>query len=117
MQKMLGVIILSAALVGLGGCSQAAGPATSCPPAPSLEGPAGESDFDQMDRIAMDTTQWAQELIGMSEEVAEKCALDAGYTWRVTERDGEMFALTMDYYPTRINVVVDKGLITEAYSG
>jgi hypothetical protein len=116
MKKMLGIAIL-AAFFALGGCSQAAGPTTSCPPAPSLDAQAGESDVDQMDRIAMDTTAWAQDLIGMGEGAAEKCALDAGYTWRVTERDGEMFALTMDYYPTRINVVVEKGLITEAYSG
>jgi hypothetical protein len=116
MKKTLGVIVLSAAVFGFAGCAGGGSDAT-CPQAPSLEGPAGESDFDQMERIAMDTTMWAQELIGMSEGAAEKCAVDAGYTWRVTERDGEMFAMTMDYYPTRINVAVENGVVTEAFSG
>jgi len=116
MKKTLGVIIFSAAVFSFAGCAHGGSDAT-CPPPPSLEGPAGESEFDQTERIAMDTTMWAQELIGMSEEAAEKCAVDAGYTWRVTERDGEMFAMTMDYYPTRINVVVENGLVTEAFSG
>lgn len=70
-----------------------------------------------MDDIAAETTRFGQDLVGMSSEQAEACALEAGYTWRVYERDGEPFALTMDYRVTRINVKIERGVVTDAYSG
>ncbi len=50
-------------------------------------------------------------LIGMVEAEAEACAQDLGWQWRVGERDGEFYALTMDYRPDRVTVQIQKGII------
>ncbi len=50
-------------------------------------------------------------LIGMVEADAEACALDLGWQWRVGERDGEFYALTMDYRPDRVTVQIQEGII------
>ena len=50
-------------------------------------------------------------LIGMVEAEAEACALDLGWQWRVGERDGEFYALTMDYRPDRVTVQIQEGII------
>lgn len=42
---------------------------------------------------------------------AEACAQQLGWQWRVGERDGEFFALTMDYRPDRVTVQLKNGLI------
>ena len=50
-------------------------------------------------------------LIGMVEAEAEACAQDLGWQWRVGERDGDFYALTMDYRPDRVTVQIQKGII------
>jgi hypothetical protein len=70
-----------------------------------------------MDQVAEETTRYANQLVGMREDTARACAESEGYTWRVFEEDGESFALTMDYRPTRINVGIEAGVVTEVYSG
>ena len=59
----------------------------------------------------------AQTLLGLSEADAEAAA--AGYAWgyRVVARDGEQFAITMDYSPTRVNVTIEAGVVTAVYVG
>ena len=36
---------------------------------------------------------------------------------RIVAQDGEAMAITADYRPDRLNVAVEKGVITEAYFG
>ncbi len=36
---------------------------------------------------------------------------------RIIAQDGEAMAITADYRPDRLNVAVEKGVITEAYFG
>lgn len=50
-------------------------------------------------------------LIGMVEADAESCAEGLGWKWRVGERDGEFYALTMDYRPDRVTVQIQEGII------
>ncbi len=50
-------------------------------------------------------------LIGMVEADAEACAIELGWQWRVGERDGEFYALTMDYRPDRVTVQIQEGII------
>lgn len=50
-------------------------------------------------------------LIGMVESEAEACSLELGWLWRVGERDGEFYALTMDYRPNRVTVQIQEGSI------
>lgn len=53
----------------------------------------------------------AKTLISMSEGEAEDCSNLLGWTFRVVERDGEIFAGTFDYRTDRVNVTINKGLI------
>jgi hypothetical protein len=119
MRKTVGIVAASGLIIALSACASPSPTITDCPAPPTSGlGPATEGgDPGLMDDIAQETTRFGQDLIGMAEEKALECAEDAGYLWRVFERDGEQFALTMDYIPTRINVAISRGNITDAYSG
>lgn len=106
MKLKIGLIAFLAALF-LSACSQTSLPKTSgapvvepkpCPTYSALEGQ--EIPQEQVDL-----------LIGMVETEAEACAIDLGWQWRVGERDGEFYALTMDYRPDRVTVQIQEGII------
>lgn len=59
----------------------------------------------------------AGQLIGMSERAAEVCAAANGWLYRVGERDGEQFPVTLDFRPNRVTVSVDTGIITKVNLG
>jgi hypothetical protein len=59
----------------------------------------------------------ANTLIGMSEMVAEECAMNLDWTYRLGQRDDEMFAGTFDYRTVRLTVTVMKGLVTQVNVG
>jgi len=59
----------------------------------------------------------ANALITMSEDFAEQCAASLDWEYRVGERDGELFAGTKDYNPSRVTVVIKAGLITGVLVG
>ena len=59
----------------------------------------------------------ANQLIGMREESAELCAASNDWGYRVGERDGESFAVTMDYRFDRVTVSITKGVITKVSVG
>ena len=53
-----------------------------------------------------------QGLIGLTPEVAAKVCEANGYRLRVRTRDGQGMVGTADFRQDRINVAVDKGIIT-----
>ena len=59
----------------------------------------------------------ALQLIGMKESGAEVCAAANRWLYRVGERDGEPFAVTMDYRPNRVTVSVRSGTISAVTVG
>lgn len=59
----------------------------------------------------------ARQLIGVSERAAQLCAAVNKWIYRLAARDGEQFALTRDYRIERINVEIEKGIITEVTVG
>lgn len=80
---------------------------------PSL--PAGEvSPGGDMEEI---TSEEANTLLGMSEAEATSTAEGNGWVVRVAARDGEQFALTMDYNPKRVNLTVVDGVVTDVFIG
>ena len=119
MNKTLGLIAASALLVLASGCSSPGASVTGCPAPVDL--PVSESGaevtFDDMEAVAVDVDRFGKELIGMAEAEAIECVDEAGLIWRVYEQDGEMFALTMDYRVERVNVKIENGIVTDAYSG
>lgn len=70
-------------------------------------GPAEPSD------AGPDTDQY----LGLTEQEAEKLAKDNAFTIRVAGRDGECYALTMDYRTDRVNVYLEDGTVTAATIG
>ncbi|MGA1312369.1 MAG: hypothetical protein ACO30L_04715 [Ilumatobacteraceae bacterium] len=91
-------------VVSLVGCSadDAADqtPASVCPPS------------DAADIATGITQERADLLLGFREADAQRCAEELGWGFRVGRRDGESFALTMDYSPQRVNVEVDDDVVT-----
>ena len=59
----------------------------------------------------------ANQFIGMPERAAEVCASILKWSYRVGERDGEPFAVTMDYRPDRVTVSVVSGNVTSVTVG
>lgn len=55
-------------------------------------------------------------LLDLTEDEATAAATERGWTLRVVERDGESLAVTMDYSPTRVNVVITAGVVTAIQS-
>ena len=59
----------------------------------------------------------ANALITMTEADAEMCAMDLGWTYRLGQRDEEMFAGTFDYRIDRVTVTVMNGVVTQVNVG
>jgi hypothetical protein len=59
----------------------------------------------------------ADTVLGMSEAEATKIAEAKGLTVRVGSRDGEDFALTMDYRSDRVTLTVVAGIVTAVVPG
>lgn len=59
----------------------------------------------------------ALQLVGLSERAGELCAQINEWGYRVVQRDGEDFAVTMDYRPNRINVKIKDDEIIEVTVG
>jgi hypothetical protein len=55
-------------------------------------------------------------VVGLTVDEASKLAEASGWTVRVAREDGVDLALTMDYNETRLNVVVEAGVVTEVVS-
>ena len=59
----------------------------------------------------------ANTLIGMTEMAAEECAMNLDWTYRLGQRDDEIFAGTFDYRIDRVTVTVMKGFVTQVNVG
>ena len=59
----------------------------------------------------------ANALISMTETAAEECAINLEWTYRLGQRDDEIFAGTFDYRTDRVTVTVMKGLVTQVNVG
>jgi hypothetical protein len=59
----------------------------------------------------------ANTLIGMSEMAAEECAMNLNWTYRLGQRDDEIFAGTRDYRIDRVTVTVMKDVVTQVNVG
>ncbi|MEY3318832.1 MAG: hypothetical protein RL540_1204 [Actinomycetota bacterium] len=68
------------------------------------------------DEIEVSNTR-ASQLIGLSERASELCAEINDWGYRVVQRDGEDFAVTMDYRSNRINVKIKDDEVIEVTVG
>ena len=91
------------------GCSDAESGTTTPSVAECPEADAADTSMISDARAAL--------LIGLLEAQAERCAAELGWGWRVGERDGEVFAVTADWSPTRVTVTVVDGTVTAVVVG
>jgi hypothetical protein len=63
------------------------------------------------------TVARADLLLGFSEADAERCAGELGWGYRVGMRDGEYFALTMDYSLQRVTVEIENDRVVRISVG
>jgi hypothetical protein len=69
------------------------------------------------DKVSGITQVRANTLIGMSESAAEECVMNLDWTYRLGQRDDEIFAGTFDYRTDRVTVTVMKDLVTQVNVG
>jgi len=80
--------------------------------------PYGKKNYFYLARLSEEISESrALQLIGMKESGAEVCAAANRWLYRVGERDGEPFAVTMDYRPNRVTVSVRSGTISAVTVG
>lgn len=63
------------------------------------------------------TVESSETLVGLTEDEATKTATANGWAVRIAMRDGEPFTLTMDYRQDRVNLTVEKNVVTEVNIG
>jgi len=59
----------------------------------------------------------APDVVGLTEAEATAVAEQLGYTVRVVARDGEAYMVTRDLRWDRVNLVIEAGVVTDAYMG
>ena len=59
----------------------------------------------------------ANSLMGLTEEEAQATAGQNGWVVRIAARDGEYFMLTMDYVTNRVNLTIEKTIVTAVTVG
>ena len=72
---------------------------------------------DEMQAQLERSEEFAATLIGLPEQEAVEAIEAEGLIARVVARDGEYYAVTLDYSVSRINLVIESGLVTEATVG
>jgi hypothetical protein len=91
------------------------GSGTPGSPGDGVTNPPGQEPIDPMPpEIPLNE---ANALLGMTEAEAADYAENQGWAMRIASRDGEQFALTMDYSPTRVNLSIEQGLVTYVFIG
>lgn len=118
--KLKKFIILTTSLLILTACSATSSEQTTFDNCPNLDLSTitvDDTSAEYMDEVAKLVQESTNELIGKSEKNVEYCAAFEGLAYRVAARDGEFYALTMDYSPTRINVEIEKDIVTKISVG
>jgi hypothetical protein len=100
------VMIFVALTVGVVACAESDAGAPSTVATPAECPPADVADSVEI------TVQRAELLLGFSEADAQRCAAQLGWSYRVGQRDGESFAVTMDYSLQRVTVTVADDIVT-----
>lgn len=117
MKKLIALLFTSLLITSCSAQSNEATTFDNCPELDLSIIAVDENSAEYMDEIAKLVQETTQNLVGKSEKNVEYCAAFEGLVYRVAARDGEFYALTMDYSPTRINVEIEKDLVTKISVG
>lgn len=100
----------------LGGCAPDRAP-EEVQDCPDLSGLTAQAAPQKGDMTPSGQLEQALSLVGIIERRAQGCAEDAGLVWRVVERDGQAYAVTLDYNPLRVNASIRNGRVTAIVFG
>jgi hypothetical protein len=118
-RALLAPILVLGVCLAVGACGDnepdavAAPTASPTDPEPSGSPCLGGGDPAEPSDAGPDTDQY----LGLTEQEAKDLAKDNAFTVRVAGRDGECYALTMDYRTDRVNVYLEDGTVTAATIG
>lgn len=89
-----------------------------CPSGPNTDEYRQIGDSDSgLEKVPSELLKFAEELIGLEEHIALSCVENANLEWRVVARDGETFAVTLDYRADRVNVSIEQFIVSETSIG
>jgi hypothetical protein len=114
MKLLMGTVVAMLALVACSSQSPDTGVTSSAMPTPQ------SSSSDMQFEPSASVIAVSQEVIGMTEEEAIQTIESVSseeVTYRVTRRDDENYAMTMDYRINRINLEIDDGIVTKTSIG
>lgn len=110
MRRCLTSLIATVTLaVGAAACGDTASDPVEIDAATQLDDPTTNDETDPVSE-----TDPVQALVGLDRAAAEQRAAEHGKTIRVIEEDGEVYAVTADIDPDRIDVVLVDGVVTQA---
>ena len=70
-----------------------------------------------MGRNRNGSNELLESLIGLTKEEGTKLCLENDYEFRITREDSNNYVITMDLHFDRINLELDKGIITKCDIG
>jgi hypothetical protein len=114
MKLLVGTVVAMLALTACSSQSPDTGVTSSAMPTPQ------SSSSDMQFEPSASVIAVSQEVIGMTEEEAIQTIESVSseeVTYRVTRRDDENYAMTMDYRINRINLEIDDGIVTKTSIG
>ena len=114
MKLLVGTVVAMLALTACSSQSPDTGVTSSAMPTPQ------SSSSDMQFEPSAYVNAVSQEVIGMTEEEAIQTIESVSseeVTYRVTRRDDENYAMTMDYRINRINLEIDDGIVTKTSIG
>ena len=79
--------------------------------------PGSGEVVDTIENPAAASEAFGMKVLGMFEVDAVDAIESSGRVARIAERDGEGYALTKDYNPNRLNLVIVTGLVSSVYVG
>jgi hypothetical protein len=79
--------------------------------------PGGDELVENIESAAAASEAFGMTVLGMFEVDAVDAIESSGRVARIAERDGEDFALTADYNPERLNLIVITGLVSSVCVG
>lgn len=104
-RRLLGLVLTAVLLGGgLGACGGDERAGTGRRPSSGTTGTSG-------------TLVDADAYVGLTKKAAIAKAAASDTPWRITREDDELFLVTQDYNPERLNFEIDDGRVTEATYG
>jgi|GEM_PF-1075530 len=115
--RIMGILTLSALLTSCAPTENSSQEISKCPKIDLTLISSAPESAEYFEEAAKFVETETKSLVGLTESGVEACATQNNLGFRVGSRDGEFFALTMDYVPTRITVDVEKDIVVKIQVG